>query len=285
MRAPLAALAIGAAACGGGKPAPDFGHAVSPKPTTRVAVEDEPDDGIEVMSTVGHVDPAVVTAALAPHRTALVSCYTERVGRRSWLGGHAMLRWVIAADGTVTRVVIVESDLGAWPIEKCMLDIAREISFGAPTGGPAELTLPLTFDAPANPETLDLIASAKAVGGELDSLATCSGGAPSPNERDPRVGGKVIARRGAKPKAKPPKPAVPTVRSRAPSEVSITLYLHGSGRVESVGFASATGTLEDAWATCAEQVALSWAINDAPRIDPRDRKGQVVKLGVRYRPR
>jgi hypothetical protein len=179
---------------------------------------------------------------VSPRRAELTGCYTERVGKRRWLGGHVLVRWEVAADGTVERVLLADSDLGAWPIEKCLLDIARSLSFGKPLGGAAELTLPFEFSAKGEPGLWDLEQSVRAVGGQLAKLAACSKG-----------------------------------NAHVPDEVTITIYAGAHGRAASVGFASATAALDDAWAACVEKAALAWRLPDP--------KGQVTKLAVRYRPR
>ncbi len=162
--------------------------------------------------------------------------------QRRWLGGHLVLRWDVAADGTVDKVLLAENDLGAWPIEKCVLDLARATSFGPPIGGRAEVVLPLTFSARGKLGLWPDEVSAKAVGTQLAKLDVCARGKPA-----------------------------------MPEDVVITLYVGARGRAQSVGFASASSVLEDAWAACAEKAALAWHLPDP--------KGQVTKLAVRYRPR
>ena len=238
-----APVGIALAACGGSPPPAEPAPKVSSRSLTRIATEEpEPDDGVSVVAVKGHMDPRTVDAALTPRRAELTGCYTERVGRRRWLGGHVLVRWQIAADGTVERVLLADSDLGAWPIERCLLDIARSLSFGKPIGGAAELTLPFEFSARGEPALWDLEQSVRAVGGQLAKLAACSKG-----------------------------------EVHAPDEVAITLYVGPHGRAASVGFASATSALDDAWAACAEKAALAWRLPDPKR--------QVTKLAVRYRPR
>jgi TonB family protein len=239
-----APASVALAACGNPAPRPEPAPRISAVPVTRVAAEEpEPDDGVQVVAAKGHMDPRAVEAGVAPHRAELTGCYTQRVGRRRWLGGHVLLRWEVAADGTVTRVLLADSDLGAWPVEKCLLDIARTLSFGKPIGGgAAELTLPFEFSTKGQPATWDIEQSARAIGGQLTKLAACAKG-----------------------------------KVAAPEEVAITLYVGPHGRAESVGFASTTTALDDAWAACAEKAALAWRLPDP--------KGQVTKLAVRYRPR
>jgi len=244
------ALGIAAPACGGAPPPPPA-PAVSARPVTRAPVADEPDDDVVVRADKGHVEPAAVEAGLAPHRDALTGCYTQRVGRRRWLGGRLTLRGEVAADGQIERVLLATSDLGAWPVEKCVLDTARTVSFGTPVSGAAEVVLPLEFSLCQHTAggcatrglaaIWDEDASSRAVGVQLAKLDACCKAGP------------------------------------VPEDVRITLYVGARGRVASVGFASDASALDDGWAGCAEKAALAWRLPD-----PR---GQVAKLAVRYRPR
>lgn len=252
-------LGLGAAltSCGH-KSAPPPGPAVSPALVTRRPVADDPgerDDGLEVSSGKGHVEPAALEAGLAPYRDALSRCYTDRVGKRRWLAGHLGLRWEVAADGAITRVLLADSDLGAWSIEQCVLATARQARFGRPIGGPAEVSLPLAFS---------LCTAGTGVS------AGCAGGTVTwDDEHSVRSVGRQLARLDAC--------AAGATAGAAPEGVQITLYVGARGRVASVGFASAASELGDAWAACAEKAVLGWHLPDP--------KGQIAKLAVRYRPR
>jgi outer membrane biosynthesis protein TonB len=191
------------------------------------------------------MDPAVVEAGIEPHKEGLGECYMSRVGRRRWLGGHVAIRWDIKRDGTIAAVKLTESDLGAWPIEKCLLDIARAATFGKPIGGDADFSIPLDFSAKGRSATWDEDESLKAVGGQLGKLDACM-------------------------KAK-------GVKGPAPEDVTITVYVGPQGKAQSVGFSSARSVLDEAWAECAEKAALAWRLPD-----PR---GTIAKLAVRYRAR
>jgi hypothetical protein len=169
----------------------------------------------------------------------------SRVGKRRWLGGHVSIHWDIKRDGTISAVKLAESDLGAWSIEKCLLDIARAATFGKPIGGDADFSLPLDFSATGKSASWDEDQSLKAVGGQLAKLDACA-------------------------KAK-------GVKGPAPRDVTITVYVGPQGKAQSVGFASARSVLDDVWAECAEKAALAWRLPD-----PR---GTIAKLAVRYRAR
>jgi hypothetical protein len=141
-------------------------------------------------------------------------------------------------------VKLAESDLGAWPIERCLLEVARAATFGKPTGGDADFSIPLDFSSRGRFNLWDELESLKAVGGgQVAALDACA-------------------------KAK-------GVQGPPPEDVTITVYVGPQGKAQSVGFASARSVLEDAWAECAEKAALAWRLPD-----PR---GAVAKLAVRYR--
>ena len=216
------------AACGGSqKPAKVVAEPPPPSDAGNNGDGDEPpeDDELEIVSTRGKIDPDAVTSAIQPHAGALEACYADNVGKRRWLGGAIELRWDVAADGAVTSVRLINSDLGAWTVEKCVLDIARQLSFGKPKGGKAHVTNSLDFSlgSGAVPWTEDQ--TTRAVNGKLKELTACAKGVPDP------------------------------------TNVTVTMYVGTRGKVQSVGFASPTG-FDDAWADCAAGRAMAWALTD-----------------------
>jgi hypothetical protein len=234
-------LVLAAAACGG-KPAQPASPA---EPAAkRVPVDDEVDDGLELASSRGRMDPAVVEAGIAPHKEALGDCYMSRVAGRRWLGGRVSIHWDIQGDGTISAVKLAESTVGAWPIEKCLLDIARAATFGKPRGdADADFSLPLEFLPTGSVDIWDEDRSLRAVGGQVAKLDACA-------------------------KAK-------GVKGPMPDDVTITVYIGPQGKAQSVGFSSAASVLEDAWVECAEKTAMAWRLPDL--------KGTVAKIAVRYR--
>jgi hypothetical protein len=239
-------------ACGGGgasKPVTPTG----PDPTrpTRTPIEDssddETEDGVEIVSTRGHMEPATVEAGLAPHKESLSDCYMSKVGKRRWLGGKVAIHWDISKSGEVTAVKLVESDLGAWPIEKCLLETARAATFGKPKGGDADFMIPLEFAAKGRAAIWDEDAALRAVGGQLAKLDEC---------------------------IKPPKGK--NIKIPQPDDVTITVYVGPAGKAQSVGFSSSKSVLDEHWAECAEKTALAWRLPDP--------KGGYAKLAIKYRP-
>lgn len=246
-----------------------------PKRVTRVPIEDESqdgesqEDGVTFVKTKGSISKEAIEAGLAPHSTGLAECYTTRVGKRRWLGGHVVLQWNLQGDGTVSSVKLIESNLGSWAIEQCMLDIAWSATFGKPAGGDVDFTVPLDFSAKGGSQVWDEDQTLRAVGGQLASLDDCD---------DFEVTPKAPVKKAKKAPAKTPakadadKPARP---EKVPSNVVVTMYVGPGGKLQSVGFASATTEVGTKWSACAETIANEWRLPD-----PR---GQVAKLAIRYK--
>lgn len=245
-----AILVLLLAACGGDKPKAKEPESpqVSPKITTRQVVDNdgEPTEGVTIVNGRGRMEQADIEAGLDPHKQELSDCYMSRVGKRKWLGGDVQIHWDISKDGEITAVKLVESDLGAWPIEKCLLDIAKAAKFAPPKGGDADFMVPLSFSAKGGALAWDEDQGLRAVGGQLVKIDNCM--------KDKKVAKKVKA---------------------PPDDVTITVYVGPRGAAQSVGFASKASVLDEEWAACAEKAALGWRLPD-----PR---GQVAKLAVRYR--
>jgi hypothetical protein len=222
------AVVVLALGCGGSAPPPADPAAGGNTPTRTViedSTEDDSGDGVEIVSARGHMDPDAVAAGIAPHAAALEACYTSNLKRRQWLGGKLQLTWQITKAGDVTSVVVGDSDLGAWSIEKCLLGVARAATFAKPKGGDADFSLPFEFSAKGASVWWDEDIGIKAVGKRVDALAKC--GAEG-------------------------KPA---------AEVVITMYVGTRGKVQSAGFGS-TAAVPEAWADCVAAVVEGWTLAD-----------------------
>jgi TonB family protein len=242
------ALALGAGCGGSEKPMVEDGAGSGGKTfalSTDDGDDDDPDD-IEVEGLKGRLEQHQIEAGLEPHRTGLARCYQRHVRRASYLGGVVTLKVVVDSKGAVGLAQIAESTLGSWPVEKCVLEIARTMNYAPPKGGDrkADFTLPLDFSGGRGrvvwweEERVEAHVSQKMAG--LDECAGKSGAAD-------------------------------------PSNVVVTVYLGNRGAVKSVGFASESPSgIEDAWADCAAEEVRSWALSDP--------LGKIAKTAFRYRP-
>jgi len=240
MRAPAVAFVmLGAlSACGGSaKPPP------APPPVTHVEPPSDDDgggsDGLEVTGTRGHMDPEAVQAGVQPHASELETCFTSQVGKHRYLGGKVELKWQVDATGAITSAQIAQSDLGAWPVEKCLLDLARAMTFTKPKGGPTDFSIPFEFSGKQSSLWWSEDAGQAAIKNHLKDLAKCDG------------------------------------KGTPPTDATVTVYVGARGKVVSVGFATGQeagldATAWDAWADCAEKRISTWQLPD-----PR---GTVAKL-------
>ena len=108
-----------------------------------------------VDGTLGRLDDAAVKKAVADAGGAIESCFRDHAGDLRYVGGRVVVAARVARDGRTAHAQIVEGDLGAWPVEKCLVDLARKLSFGKPQGGEAEVRIPLEFGSQGNAVAMD----------------------------------------------------------------------------------------------------------------------------------
>jgi len=259
------------AACGGGQKPPPEEPKVSPKITTRHVIEDDSDEEgpgeVQVVGARGRMDVGKIQQGLAPHTTAMGECYTSRVAKRRWLGGNVELHWEISAAGEITAVKMASSDLGNWPIEKCLLEVARLATFEAPVGGDTDFQLPLNFSAKGGAQLWDDTQSLRAVGGQTVALEACDKALVKRNAQDAKDAAKKKPAKGEKP--------TKFVPAELPEDVAITVYVGAKGVAQSVGFATKASVIDPEWGDCAEKAAMAWRLTD-----PR---GQIAKLFIKYK--
>ena len=193
---------------------------------TRDAAEPEDDssDDLQVEGLLGTIDAADAQPIVQRQFPALESCYSENVGANRFVGGEVELRFHVARDGSVKWVTADKSDLGNWAIEKCVLGVARKMTFPKPKGGEAELRFPIDFPGRGSVVPLDEERAAAELQPVTGELASCAG----------------------------------ALHGR----VTVTVYVGPGGEVKSAGFATDGEPFEDAWAECALGKALAWKLSD-----------------------
>ena len=244
---PLCLCLALAVACGGSEKSTAEEPGESRAQSSRMSSTDdseEPDDGLEVEGLKGRLEPVQIEKGVAPHQTALARCYKSQARKSKYLAGKLVLKFVVGPDGAVKQAVFDENDLGAWGVERCLLEIARAMAFAEPKGGDreAEFTVPLEFAGTRRTEWWPEERVETAVTKKIAELEECK-----------EQNGVVV-----------------------PSNVFVTFYIGNRGAVLSVGFVSPGSPIDDAWGECAAGIVAGWTMPDP--------MGKIAKTGFRYRP-
>jgi hypothetical protein len=120
-------------------PAPE--PKAAPKPyrpgETPIAIGDEPDEAVEVALDRGFLNQGNINDVLAEHTARLGSCYERAGDAQLFAHGEIKLRFHVSAEGDVTDVLVVDNELGNYPVERCLTAEARKIRFPPPGGAKA----------------------------------------------------------------------------------------------------------------------------------------------------
>jgi hypothetical protein len=217
-------------ACGGGAK-----HAEEPKPEperTRVPLaseDDEEPDDVQVEGLMGHIDRSDIQPVIERSWDRVQNCYTGGIGKKRYVGGLMELKFRVARDGTVKHVHVARGTLGSWPVEKCILELARAMSFPKPKGGEAEFSFPIDFPSRGRTIAMDDARATTELPPKLVNLSKCSEDAEEP----------------------------------IPGRIDVTLYIGPGGKVTSAGFATdGADDIPDAWGDCAHAEATTWKLTD-----------------------
>jgi len=102
---------------------------------TSAGAEVAGDDGAMGMQmSIGVLDERVVDRAMAPHVPAMIDCFERAGDARRYLSGQVVLRFVVEASGSVSDIHVIKNELGNYPVERCLIDAGRRISFPRPEG-------------------------------------------------------------------------------------------------------------------------------------------------------
>ena len=130
------AIAFGAG-CGSDKAArQDEGgpeHALKRRPP-KPSKSQDPVPGMSVDSELGVLDTEDVEATLKQHFDEIRGCYQRAGKAQRYAGGRVMLKFMVGGDGLAQDVLVIESTLGNYDVERCLVEVGRRISFHAPAG-------------------------------------------------------------------------------------------------------------------------------------------------------
>ena len=140
-----ACLALGALACGGGRPKAPVIESHAPPPDDPRRLGEEPNDGLEVEGLVGTLDEFDVVAVINEALPGFQVCFERNAG--TFVAGKVVLEFDVARDGVVAKVWVAESDLGDWRVESCLAETAGFLRFPRPFGGgPAHVAYPFSWN-------------------------------------------------------------------------------------------------------------------------------------------
>ena len=182
---------------------------------------------MEVSGLLGTLDPAAVAPVVERHWRTIEDCFTRGRGAAVYIGGRLIIGLRIGVDGAVRSARVAGGDLGAWPVERCVLAAARSWKFPRPRGGEAEVSVPL----------------------ELPARAAALADASKLAERALAV--RLLDLR-------------PCLKGGSEGEgVYVTAYVAPGGVVTSAGFAPVPeNDYNEAWADCAHEKMLKWKLPD-----------------------
>jgi hypothetical protein len=145
------------------------------------ALGEEPDSAVNVELGRGFLNQNDVNAVLEKHTATLIACY-ERAGEaRRYAAGTVKLRFLVAASGEVTDVLVVGSQLGSYPVERCLVVEGRKIPFPKPGGNrPCDFDYDLEFRSSQPHTVVDL--KPEQLGRRLTAKVPALGRCGSPSE-------------------------------------------------------------------------------------------------------
>jgi TonB family protein len=183
--------------------------------------------GMNVQTELGVLETADVEEALQARVEDVRACYQRAGKAQDYAGGRVLLRFLVAGNGHVDDVWVVESSLGNYSVERCVVDIGRHVVFGAPSGKRATtFEYPIEFRSTNEMSVLDIdgMKIEHDVAAFLPQLAACG------------------------PVAK--------------QAVAAIIYIEPNGFPGSVGLAAGT-TLDEAAADCVVQTIRRWKMSAA----------------------
>jgi hypothetical protein len=95
----------------------------------------------------GHADLASITREIRSRRKAIAACYERALKQTPTLAGKLVIRFTIAAAGTISTVDIDDDTLGVPEVGACVRALVLRWRFAPPAEAPVELSFPFVFQA------------------------------------------------------------------------------------------------------------------------------------------
>ena len=95
---------------------------------------------------MGALADTLIRPVLARNEEALLSCYDEGLRTDPDIKGELRIKFVVAADGSVSKTKVKSSELGSKTTEACILEQFQKMTFPKPKGGGVAVVIyPLIF--------------------------------------------------------------------------------------------------------------------------------------------
>jgi hypothetical protein len=173
-------------------------------------------DGMQVRLDHGFISQEEAQEAVMARWPELRRCYREAGPASAFAGGQVSLRFVVDPTGATSAVQVVESRLGNFEVERCLVGVGRSIRFPRPQGAAvASVDYTLEFHASGETAVVDV------PDGAVDTTTL---GEQLASQCEALSGGEVVA----------------------------TVYVDRRGAVRSAGLAS-SAPLEDSAGACLTQ--------------------------------
>jgi TonB family protein len=149
-------------------------HRAAPAPKPARAARD---GDMDLQNELGVVETADVEEAIEGHFEEIRGCYQRAGKAQRYAGGKVTLRFRVGGSGQTDDVLVIESNLGNYSVERCVVDVGRRITFKAPEGHkPTTFDYPVDFHSTNELAVLDVNEGAKIehdISGLLPRLAAC----------------------------------------------------------------------------------------------------------------
>src|SRR5581483_3172515 len=213
-------------------PAPAAVEPVAPPPPPPVARAPEPTDeskdDLKVQGTLGTLADEEVSGPFQRRWDDITNCYQQAQAKLWYLGGKIEVHVKVGKTGEPKTAYVSSSTFGNWDAERCVVSIARQLTFSRPHGGSeAEFSYPIEFRSRSAIVTWDAARVQPSLDKHKRDVAQC----------------KVRAQNGL------------------PQALTMTLYVAPGGKVTSAGF-SADAPLDDELASCLVQKTRGWRLDD-----------------------
>ena len=154
------------------------GHRMAARPAAAAPrPRPQPSPDMQMQSELGVIETADVEAVLEGHFDEIRGCYQRAGKAQRYAGGKVTLRFRVGGSGQAEDVLVIESNLGNYGVERCLVDVGRRITFKAPEGNKATtFDYPVEFHSTQELAVLDVNDGAKIerdISGLLPRLAAC----------------------------------------------------------------------------------------------------------------